>query len=152
MIRICSSLSAAGYPVLLIGVKESNSLPLQQREYEQKRLACLFTNGLGFYAEYNTRLFFYLFFKKSGAICAIAQKFAINCVNIKPTRTSGLRSTRLHMKLASKRIARCSMAMSSKRTTESITCCDCENYRTRQVDSKRSFLLRFIRKTQSSHI
>ena len=71
MIRICSSLSAAGYPVLLIGVKKSNSLPLQQREYEQKRLACLFTNGLGFYAEYNTRLFFYLLFKKSGAICAI---------------------------------------------------------------------------------
>ncbi len=71
MIRICSSLSQAGYKVLLIGVKKRNSIPLQQRPFEQKRIGCFFTRGPGFYAEYNTRLFFSLLFKKSDILCCI---------------------------------------------------------------------------------
>ena len=71
MIRICSSLSQAGYQVLLVGVKKQGGVALQQKPYEQKRLTCFFSDGFGFYAEYNTRLFFYLLFKKANAICAI---------------------------------------------------------------------------------
>lgn len=71
MIRICSSLSQAGYRVLLTGVKQRDSLPLQPRPFEQKRLYCFFDRGPGFYAEYNIRLFFYLLFKGTDGICAI---------------------------------------------------------------------------------
>lgn len=71
MIRICGSLCNAGYKVLLTGVKKKNSIPLQQRPFEQKRIGCFFTRGPGFYAEYNTRLFFFLLFKKSDILCCI---------------------------------------------------------------------------------
>jgi len=71
MIRICSSLKEAGYDVLLIGRRLSNSKPLQPLPFEQKRLNCFFIKGKLFYAEYNIRLFFYLLFLKADLICAI---------------------------------------------------------------------------------
>ena len=71
MIRICITMSQAGYNVLLVGVKRKDQLSLQQRPYKQKRLPCFFSKGLGFYAEFNTRLFFYLLFKKADAFCCI---------------------------------------------------------------------------------
>lgn len=71
MIRICSSLAGAGYAVELVGVKRSGASPLFQRVYKQKRLACFFETGFGFYAEYNIRLFGYLLFKKADAVCCI---------------------------------------------------------------------------------
>jgi glycosyltransferase involved in cell wall biosynthesis len=69
MIRICSSLATAGYAVTLVGVKDENVL--QQKPYRQKRLPVFFKKGFGLYAEYNIRLFFWLFFAKCDLICAI---------------------------------------------------------------------------------
>jgi glycosyltransferase involved in cell wall biosynthesis len=71
MIRICGTLAEAGYEILLLGVKKRNSVPIRQRNYRQKRLNCLFSAGPGFYAEYNTRLFFFLLFHRAEAVCAI---------------------------------------------------------------------------------
>jgi glycosyltransferase involved in cell wall biosynthesis len=69
MIRICSSLAAAGYTVTLVGIKDRNAL--QKKPYRQKRLPMLFKKGVGLYAEYNFRLFFWLLFAKCDLICAI---------------------------------------------------------------------------------
>src|SRR5271154_4051954 len=71
MSRICNSLANAGYLVTLVGRKLPDSIPLAQKKYQQKRLHCFFNKGKLFYAEYNLRLFFYLFFKKMDAICCI---------------------------------------------------------------------------------
>ncbi|MEZ4894748.1 MAG: glycosyltransferase [Saprospiraceae bacterium] len=72
MHRICHSLAAHGYDVLLVGRKRSKSVPLTQQTFGQKRLTCFFTKGVGFYAEYNIRLFLFLLFHKSyDAICSI---------------------------------------------------------------------------------
>lgn len=71
MIRICSSLSRAGYRVLLVGVSRRNSLPLEIKPYGQKRIPLLFHKGFAFYAEYNFRLFWYLLFRKKDILCCI---------------------------------------------------------------------------------
>lgn len=71
MIRIATSLSGAGYSVLLVGRRVKGSAPLRERPYKQKRLSLLFSKGFGFYAEYNLRLFFYLLFKKADILCGI---------------------------------------------------------------------------------
>lgn len=71
MVRICSSLTEAGYAVTLIGKKGISSTPLAKKEYLQKRLFTFFYKGFGFYAEYNIRLFFYLLFKKTDLFCCI---------------------------------------------------------------------------------
>ena len=71
MIRICSSLSAAGYEVALIGRKLPDSSALQKRNFEQIRLYCFFKSGKMFYLEYNFRLLIFLLFRKTDAICAI---------------------------------------------------------------------------------
>jgi glycosyltransferase involved in cell wall biosynthesis len=69
MIRICSSLVAAGYGVELVGVH--NEEVLQPKPYVQKRLSTGFKKGPGFYAVYQLRLFFYLLFVKTDLICCI---------------------------------------------------------------------------------
>ena len=71
MIRICNSLSTAGYEVVLVGRTKSNSLPLKQQQFKQKRLHCFFQKGKFFYIEYNIRLFFYLLFASADVFCAI---------------------------------------------------------------------------------
>lgn len=71
MIRIGTSLTNAGYSVLLIGKRNSTSLPLITKTYRQKRLFTFFKSGFGFYAEYNTRLFFTLLFTKTDMLCCI---------------------------------------------------------------------------------
>ncbi len=71
MIRICSSLAAAGYDVTLIGRKLPDSKPHTAQPFRQKRIYCFFKKGKAFYAEYNIKLFFYLLFKKSHLVCAI---------------------------------------------------------------------------------
>ena len=71
MIRICTSLSNAGYNKTLVGRKMKASLPLSSQPFLQKRLFCFFEKGKLFYAEYNMRLFFYLLFKKMDCIGAI---------------------------------------------------------------------------------
>lgn len=64
MMRICGSLSEAGYSVLLVGRKRKNSIPLVSNTYSQKRLYCFFEKGKLFYFEYNIRLFLYAIFQK----------------------------------------------------------------------------------------
>ena len=71
MMRICDSLSRAGYQVTLVGRNKKNSAPLVKRNYNQYRINCIFERGKQFYAEYNIRLFFYLLFKRIDCICAI---------------------------------------------------------------------------------
>ncbi len=79
MIRICASLSKAGYDVNLVGRKMKSSIPLSTQSYKQKRISCLFEKGKLFYAEYNIRLFFYLLFKKMNCICAIDLDTILPC-------------------------------------------------------------------------
>ena len=71
MIRICNSLTEAGYDVTLVGNKKKTSPPLAQKNYRQKRLFTLFTKGFGFYAEFNIRMFFYLLIVKADILCCI---------------------------------------------------------------------------------
>ena len=56
-----------GYEVLWVGRKLENSLPLQ-RDYSTHRMKLWFIKGALFYAEFNIRLFFFLFFRKSDVL------------------------------------------------------------------------------------
>lgn len=80
MHRICSSLANANYKITLVGRKLKSSLPLEQKQFEQKRLNCLFTKGFLFYAEFNARLFLFLLFRKMNGICAIDLDTIIPCL------------------------------------------------------------------------
>src|SRR5258706_3574799 len=80
MHRICTTLAENGYTVTLIGYKLATSPPLQPEKFRQKRINCLFRKGKMFYAEYNTRLFFYLLFKRTDAVCAIDLDTILPCL------------------------------------------------------------------------
>ncbi len=82
MHRICTSLSHAGYDVVLVGIKKNNSIAIENKPFKQQRIRCLFEKGKLFYAEYNLRLFFYLLFKKMDAICAIDLDTILSCLFI----------------------------------------------------------------------
>lgn len=82
MHRICGSLAEAGYDVTLVGRKLKSSLALQQNNFQQKRLGCVFNKGFLFYAEYNIRLLFFLFFQKTDAVCAIDLDTILPCLFI----------------------------------------------------------------------
>ena len=71
MIRICTSLSNAGYNVLLVGRIRSFSKPLTSRPFDQIRLNCIFNQGKLFYIEYNIRLFVFLLFRSFNIISAV---------------------------------------------------------------------------------
>ncbi|MEO1261210.1 MAG: glycosyltransferase [Bacteroidota bacterium] len=71
MIRVCTSLSQAGYDVQLIGRKLSYSQDLFEQPYRQKRFKLIFNKGKIFYLEFNIRLFFYLMFEQFDAVCSI---------------------------------------------------------------------------------
>lgn len=58
------------------------SVPLSNQLFGQKRINCLFEKGKLFYAEYNTRLFFYLLLKKMDCICAIDLDTILPCLFI----------------------------------------------------------------------
>ena len=60
MIRICRSLSAAGHDVVMVGRCLSDSIPLRMEPFRQERLACRFSRGPLFYAEFNLRLLAWL--------------------------------------------------------------------------------------------
>jgi len=79
MIRICTSLTQAGYHVTLVGRKQRKSPPIVQKAFFQKRLSCFFEKGKAFYFEYNLRLFFFLLIKKSDLICAIDLDTILPC-------------------------------------------------------------------------
>lgn len=82
MHRICTTLSANGYTVTLIGRKLAASLPLETKPFIQKRIRCWFNKGKLFYAEYNLRLFIYLLFRKTDAVCAIDLDTIVPCYYI----------------------------------------------------------------------
>ncbi len=82
MIRICSSLSRAGYSVVLVGRKRNGSAALRPMTFQQKRLPSWFQKGKLFYAEYNLRLFLYLLLKKMDCICAIDLDTILPCLFI----------------------------------------------------------------------
>lgn len=79
MIRICTSLTEAGYTVTLVGRKIKKSIPLLQQPFQQKRINCFFEKGKLFYAEYNIRLFFFLLSKKMDCIGAIDLDTILPC-------------------------------------------------------------------------
>jgi glycosyltransferase involved in cell wall biosynthesis len=79
MQRICNSLAANGYDVLLVGRKKPKSIPLKAGPFRQKRLHSWFQKGPGLYIEYNCRLFFYLLFLKTDVICAIDLDTILPC-------------------------------------------------------------------------
>lgn len=62
--KVCQSLEAMGFEVLLWGRRLANSQALN-RKYATRRMKLLFNSGSFFYLEYNIRLFFILLFSKS---------------------------------------------------------------------------------------
>lgn len=70
MHRICNSLVNNGFKVKLIGRKLKKSHRLLSKQFDQKRITCIFNRGKLFYLEYNVRLFFYLLFQPFDIICA----------------------------------------------------------------------------------
>lgn len=60
MHRICESLYASGYDVLLVGRQKKQSLPLPDLNFRAIRLKCLFQQGVFFYAELFIRQFYLL--------------------------------------------------------------------------------------------
>ena len=79
MQRICSSLQSQGFCVELVGVNKRKSIQLTAQSFEQKRIPIIFEKGFLFYAEYNIKLFFYLLFCQTDAICAIDLDTIIPC-------------------------------------------------------------------------
>ena len=82
MNRICRTLAENAYDVVLVGRRLPYSRPLRKEPYRQKRLQCFFKKGKWFYAEYNFRLFLYLFFRRMDAICAIDLDTILPCLYI----------------------------------------------------------------------
>ncbi len=68
--KVCTTLRAMGFEVLLVGRKLSASPPLEERAYKTKRMRLLFTKGPLFYACFNLRLFFFLLFRKFDLLVA----------------------------------------------------------------------------------
>ena len=79
MIRICTSLTNAGYSVTLVGRELPNSIAPAAQPFQQKRLECWYAKGKLFYLEYNIRLFFYLLFRKMDVICAVDLDTIVPC-------------------------------------------------------------------------
>lgn len=71
MMRICNSLTSAGYLITIVGRKGKKDLPLSTKLYSQIRLFTFFAKGPAFYAEFNIRIFFYLLFRKADLVCSI---------------------------------------------------------------------------------
>lgn len=62
--RVCSTLTGMGFDVLLAGRRKRDSIPLETKPYRRKRMRLLFEKGPFFYMEFNTRLFFFLLFRR----------------------------------------------------------------------------------------
>lgn len=54
-----------GFEVVMVGRRKRDSLRMPERPYETNRMRLLWEKGPVFYAEYNTRLFFYLLANRS---------------------------------------------------------------------------------------
>ncbi|RIH64916.1 glycosyltransferase [Mariniphaga sediminis] len=62
--KVCTTLVAMGFDVLLVGRKLQNSVAVTQRTYSIHRFNLLFNKGVLFYACFNCRLFLFLLFGK----------------------------------------------------------------------------------------
>ena len=62
--KVCTSLQAFGFDVLLVGFLQADSKVLDRR-YATSRFSMWFAKGPFFYAEFSIRLFFFLLFNKS---------------------------------------------------------------------------------------
>lgn len=71
MQRICRSLHAAGYAVLLLGRAFQNSSPLTSEPYEQERINLWFQKGKLSYLELNIRFFIKIWKLNADAICSV---------------------------------------------------------------------------------
>lgn len=71
MKRICTTLSNAGYNVILIGFERNNSIPLTEQPYQQIRIKGIPEQGKMLYFLYWIKLFFKLLTIKADAFCAI---------------------------------------------------------------------------------
>src|SRR6188768_3549597 len=70
MFRISAALADAGANVMLVGRKLKNSTSFAIQSFEGVRLRCWFNKGFLFYAEYNIRLFFFLWRSRFDIACA----------------------------------------------------------------------------------
>ncbi len=61
--KVASTLLNNNFKVILVGRKLRNSKNITKRTYKTFRFNLVFNKGFLFYAEYNTKLFFYLLFK-----------------------------------------------------------------------------------------
>jgi glycosyltransferase involved in cell wall biosynthesis len=68
--KVCNSLHAHGYSILLVGRKKKDSMPMDVRPYKTHRFKLWFVKGVLFYAQYNIYLFFYLLFHKADILLA----------------------------------------------------------------------------------
>jgi len=71
MHRVCTSLSKAGYDILLVGRVKGKSIALIDQVYEQKRILCFSSSGLMMYLEFNLRLLLFLLVHKFDIINAV---------------------------------------------------------------------------------
>ncbi len=67
--KVCTTLTQMNFDVLLIGRRFKHS-ELINRNYKTTRMKLVFNSGFLFYAEYNLRLFFKLFFLKKDILLA----------------------------------------------------------------------------------
>ena len=79
MIRLCTSLTGAGFSITLVGREKRGSLPLADRPYRQHRLKMWAQRGKLFYVEYHFRLFLWLLGQKMDGICAIDLDSILPC-------------------------------------------------------------------------
>ncbi len=68
--KVATTLHNNGFVVKVIGAKRKKSLPLIPQNYKTKRISLIFQKGFLQYAEWNFRLFFYLFFQKTNIFVA----------------------------------------------------------------------------------
>ena len=68
--KVCTSLLKMGFTVTLVGRRFANSLSVESRNYKTVRFRLFFNKGPLFYAEYNLRLFLYLFTSKADVLLA----------------------------------------------------------------------------------